>query len=174
MNLENLDYELLAFEGIDIDFQFNTEKLHFGDLFLIVGIENPNFPSNNKEIIELQSLGFEQVDDYFGIRNNSNLGSDVKIWLFPIINGEEVYHNHGPYDSLRLSYIVVKNTPNTIDIFEKSFNQFSDKLDVTPKFNGETVIDFNEIKTICNNTIKYCREELKVEPGSEEAIGLEW
>src|SRR5690554_2461829 len=91
------DLETLAFEGISVDFKFNSNKPTFGDLFLIVGNENPNFQPNSKEFVKLQDLGFEQVDDYFGIRNESDFGDDVKIWMFPLINGEEVYHNEGPF-----------------------------------------------------------------------------
>lgn len=83
--------EKAAFDGISIDFQFKSYKPTFGDLFLIVGYKNPNFPSDTNLFGKLSNLDFEQVDDYFGIKNNTTSGDDVKIWLYPIVGGEEVY-----------------------------------------------------------------------------------
>ena len=61
MEKQNLDFEVLAHEGIRIDFEFNSDKPTFGDLFLIVGFENPNLPYNSKEFEKLAELEFEQV-----------------------------------------------------------------------------------------------------------------
>ena len=168
------DLETLAFEGISIDFKFNSDKPTFGDLFLIVGYENPNFPPNSKEFEKLQDLGFDQVDDYFGIRNTSDTGDDVKIWMFPIINNEEVYHNEGPFDAIRLNFVIIRNDIETADLFEKTFNSLTNNLNVTPVFNGRPIDNFDNVKKIVNETIQYCRQELKVEPGSDEALQLEW
>lgn len=176
MNTDNQsqDLETFAFEGINIDFKFNSDKPTFGDLFLIVGYENPNFPPNSKEFENLQDLGFDQVDDYFGIRNDSDIGDDVKIWMFPLIDGEEVYHNEGPFDAIRLNYMVVRNDTKTADLFEKTFNSVTANLNVTPRFNGQPIDGFANIKKTINETIQYCRQELKVEPGSDESLQLEW
>jgi hypothetical protein len=166
--------ETLVFEGINIDFKFNSDKPTFGDLFLIVGYENPNFPPNSKEFENLQNLGFDQVDDYFGIRNTSDIGDDVKIWMFPIINGEEVYHNEGPFDAIRLNYVIVRNDKETEVLFEKAFNSITTNLNVSPTVNGQPIDNYDNIKKIINEAIQYCRQELKVEPGSDEALQLEW
>ena len=171
---EQMDLESLAFEGISVDFQFNSKKPTFGSLFLVVGYENPNFPPQSREFEKLQDLDFEQVDDYFGIRNRTELGDDVKMWLFPIINGEEVYHDDRPFDAIRLTYVVVRNTSNTKLVFEKVFNSILENLDVTPTFNGKEISRFSNIDKIINKTILYCRKELKVEPGSSEAMQLDW
>ena len=168
------DIETIAFEGISIDLQFNSDKPTFGDLFLIVGYENPNFPPNSKEFEKLNDLGFEQIDDYFGIKNDTEYGDDVKIWLFPIINGEEVYHNDGPFDALRLTYVVVRNDTKTADLLEKSYNSISSNLDVIAMYDGKPIDNYEEIKKTINKTIQYCRKELKVEPGSDKALQLEW
>jgi len=79
METQNLDFEVLAHEGIRIDFEFNSDKPTFGDLFLIVGFENPNFLPNSREFEKLTAFEFEQVDDYFGIKNKTDIGTDVKI-----------------------------------------------------------------------------------------------
>lgn len=168
------DLGTLAFEGINIDFKFKSDKPTFGDLFLIVGYENPNFLPTSREFENLQNLGFEQVDDYFGIRNTSDIGDDIRIWLFPIINGEEVYHNEGPFDAIRLNYVIVRNNKETAVLFEKAFNAIKAKLNVSPTLKGQTIDNYDNIKKTINETIKYCREVLKVEPGSNEALQLEW
>jgi hypothetical protein len=168
------DLEELAFEGISIDFQFNSNKPSFGDLFLIVGHENPNYPANSKEFEKLKGLGFEQTDDYFGIKNDKDTGDDVKLWLYPLIKGKEVYHNNGPFDAIRITYVIVRNDSNTADLFEKIFTEITSNLDVTPTFKGKGVDNYNEIKSRINETIRYCREELKVEPGSDNALQLDW
>ena len=168
------DLETLAFEGISIDFKFNSDKPTFGDLFLIVGQENPNFPPNSKEFENLQNLGFEQIDDYFGLRNTGDIGDDVKIWMFPIINGEEVYQSEGPFDAIRLNYVIVRNDKETAVLFEKVFNSITTNLDVSPTVNGQPIDNYDNIKKTINETIQFCRQELKVEPGSDEALQLEW
>lgn len=172
--MQNDDLETLAFEGINIDFQFNSYKPTFGDLFLIVGFENPKFIPKNREFEKLNKLGFEQTDDYFGIRNQTEIGSDIEIWLFPIISGKEVYHENGPFDAIRISYSVVVNEENTAEIFENIFNAIMKNLDVTPTFEGKRIENYEEIQELITKTIQYCKRELKVEPGSEEALELEW
>jgi hypothetical protein len=174
MESQSPNLETLAFDGINIDFQFNSDKPTFGDLFLIVGFKNPNFPPNSKEFEKLSELGFEQADDYFGIKNKTENGDDVKLWLFPIIDGEEVYHNKGPFDAIRISYVVVRNDPKTAELFENTFNEIISNLDVTPIFDGKRIKNFGEIKPILTKTIQYCRQKLKVEPGSSKALQLDW
>ena len=169
-----LDLEVLAHEGIRIDFEFNSDKPTFGDLFLIVGFENPDQPHNSKEFEKLAELEFEQVDDYFGIKNKTEIGDDVKIWLFPIINGEEVYHNQGPFDAIRITYGVLRNDQKTAELYEKIFHSINSNLDVTPMFEGKRIENFEEINKIITKTIQYCKTELKVEPGSDKALQLDW
>jgi|SaaInl3SG_22_DNA_1037383.scaffolds.fasta_scaffold61245_1 hypothetical protein len=168
------DLETLAFEGISIDFKFNLDKPTLADLFLIVGYENPNFPPTSRDFENLQNLGFDQIDDYFGIRNTSDIGDDVKIWLFPIVNGKEVYHNEGPFDAIRLNYIIVRNDEQTEVLFEKAFDSITTNLNVTPTLNGQPIDNYDNIKKTIKDAIQYCKQELKVEPGSDEALQLDW
>lgn len=168
------DMETLAFEGISIDFKFNSEKPTFGDLFLIVGFENPNFIPNSREFEKLVKLKFEQIDDFFGIKNDTENGDDVKLWLFPIKNGNEAHHNIGPFDAIRISYAVLRNNPKTANLFEKTFNEILSNLDVTPTFDGKQIENFGDMKPLIDKTIEYCRQKLKVEPGSDKALQLDW
>lgn len=114
----NSELEGLAFKGLSIDFKFKNDKPTFGDLFLICGYDNPNFPANSKEFKKLSDIVFEQVDDYFGIKNQTENGDDVLVWLFPIINNEEVYHNEDPFDTIRISYVVVRNEKKNAKLIE--------------------------------------------------------
>lgn len=168
------DIEAIAFEGVSIDFQFESNNPTFGELFLIVGSENPNFPPQNRGFENLSQLDFEQVDDYFGIRNNTEKGDDIKIWLMPIVNGQEVHHHEGPFDAVRITYVVVRNTVDTKDLFEKIFQEFQSNLDAKPFFNGKEVTDFSDIEKVISIAVEYCRNDLKVKPGSEEAMMLDW
>lgn len=174
MAYQTQDLETLAFEGISIDFKFNSKKPTLGDLFLIVGYENPNFRPNSRDFENLQDLGFNQVDDYFGIRNTSNTGDNVKIWMFPIINGKEVYHNEGPFDAIRVKYVVIRNDKETAVLFERVYNSIITNLNVIPTTNGQPIDNYDNIKKTINEIIKFCRQDLKVEPGSDEALELEW
>ena len=159
-NNQPQDLETLAFEGISIDFKFYSNKPTFGDLFLIVGYENPNFPPDSEEFENLQDLGFEQVDAYFWIRNNSDFGDDIKVWLHPLINGEEVYHNEGPFDAIRLNYIVVRNDIQTAELFEKAFNFVTANLNVTPTVNGASIHPTLVCSSSCSLYIAYLKSQI--------------
>ena len=172
--MNNSDLEELAFEGISIDFKFKNDKPTFGDLFLICGYDNPNFPANSNEFEKLSELKFEQVDDYFGIRNLTEIGDDVLVWLFPIINDEEVYHNKGPFDAIRINYVVIRNEKTKIKLVEDIYNSFNEHLDVDIYFEGNKIDDYSAINKKLTEVIDYCDKELKVEPGSDKAMELEW
>ncbi|MEM8901239.1 MAG: hypothetical protein AAGC85_24220, partial [Bacteroidota bacterium] len=173
-SMGSYDLEELAFEGLKVDFQFNSTKPTFGDLFLIVGLENPNFPPNSREFEQLSNLGFKQTDDYFSISNSTDPENHQEVWLFPVVNEEEAFHHPGPFDAVRLNYSIVWNQPETEKIFKEAYSAIINSLDVTPKIGGKSIKSYAEISSIIEKTITYCRVELKVEPGSKEALELEW
>lgn len=166
--------ETLIFEGINIDFNFNSDKPNFGDLFLIVGFENPNFSPSNTKFEKFNQLGFTQVDDYFGIKNESDFGDDIKLWLFPIKKGKVVYHNNGPFDAIRINFSVLRNGIETSELLKKVFNSFKQNLDVNILFNGKEIQDYAVVEKKLNEIIDYCRNRLKVEPGSKKALYLDY
>lgn len=168
------DLEELAFEGIAIDFEFNSKKPTFGDLFLMVGYENPDFPPKNRIFEKLETLDIEQIDDSFVIRDSSINGADEKLWIHPVVEGKEVFHHPGPFDAIRVSYVVVHNGEKTLKLLENVFNEMVLNLEVTPKIKGRRIENFEEIRKIAVKTITYCKEELGVKPGSDEALLLEW
>ncbi|RFS24837.1 hypothetical protein DVR12_06490 [Chitinophaga silvatica] len=156
-----------------IDFKFRAkEKPKFGDLFLITGEEHPKFPPKNKSFAQLAPLGFEQLDDFFGILNSEDTGDDVLIWLFPMLNGEEVFLNSGPFDAIRLSYSALRNAPATISLLEECFRAFKSLPDTTVVFEDQPITDFSPIQAKANEVVAHWRSN-GVEPGSEQSMLIE-
>ena len=125
--------EEAAYDGIVVELRFENEKPTFGDLFSIRGFDHPNFPRSGKFNFDaLTEFEFDQVDDYFGIRNEEDDGDDVKIWLSPMVNEFTVYHHHGPFDALRLSYTILRNPPENGALFLKVVSAFVQHLPVQP------------------------------------------
>ena len=82
-----------------IDFLFDKVKPCFGGVFLLCGYEHPEFPPTGEYgFANLQDLGIEQVDDYFGIC----VKGDAVIWVFPLIRDRIVEHHSGPFDGIRI------------------------------------------------------------------------
>ncbi|SEW33767.1 hypothetical protein [Chitinophaga arvensicola] len=153
-----------------IDFRFAAkEKPRFGELFLITGEEHPKFPARNKAFAQLAPLGFEQLDDFFGILNSEESGDDVLVWLFPMINGEEVFHNGGPFDAIRLSYSALRNAPVNISLLQDCFNAIKALPDVEIDFEGATISDFSPVQQKADEIVTHWREN-NVEPGSEQSL----
>ncbi|NIG53509.1 hypothetical protein [Chitinophaga sp. Cy-1792] len=152
-----------------IDFRFTKAKPGFGDLFLITGEAHPKFSPRNTAFEKLAPLGFEQLDDFFGILNTEEGGDDVIVWLFPMQNGEEVFHNSGPFDAIRLSYSALRNTPESIATLEECFNTINASLDTEILFDGNTVKSFDAIKKKADEIVAHWREN-NVEPGSDASL----
>ncbi|NLR57047.1 hypothetical protein HGH93_02990 [Chitinophaga polysaccharea] len=155
-----------------IDFRFAKEKPRFGELFLITGEEHPKFPPRNKNFAALAPLGFEQLDDFFGILNSEDTGDDVLVWLFPMLNGEEVFHNSGPFDAIRLSYSALRNAPANIALLQECFNAIKGMPDVEVQFEDNTIRDFAPIQQKADEIVAYWREN-DIEPGSEQSLLVE-
>ena len=118
--------EELLYEGASIDISFAPWRPMFGDLFLICGDKHPKFPPSGEfEFDSLAHLQFEQVDDYFGIRSLNDEGTDVPIWLYPLVDGEPVYHHPGPFDGVRLNYSILRNPARRADHYLKCVAAFA-------------------------------------------------
>ena len=155
-----------------IDFRFAKEKPRFGELFLITGEEHPKFPPRNKFFAQLAPLGFEQLDDFFGILNSEDTGDDVLVWLFPMLNGEEVFHNSGPFDAIRLSYSALRNAPVNISLLQDCFNTIKGMPDVEIAFDGNNISDFAPVQKKADVIVAYWRDN-DIEPGSEQSLLIE-
>ena len=96
------------------------------------------------------------------------------VWLFPIINNEEVFHNEGPFDAIRISYVVVRNEKKNAKLIENIFKSFKENLDVDIYFENIQIDDFTAVNNKLTEVMEYCEKELNVEPGSDKAMELEW
>ncbi len=156
-----------------IDFRFVAkDKPRFGELFLITGEEHPKFPPRSQTFMQLAPLGFEQLDDFFGILNDEETGDDVLIWLFPMLNGEEVFHNSGPFDAIRLSYSALRNAPANISLLEACFNAIKALPDVEVRFEERKIDSFDAVQKKNDEIVAHWRAN-NIEPGSEESLLIE-
>jgi len=156
------------YEGITVDLLFVGKRPMFGDLFEICGYENPNFPSSNEfPFTEFESLQFSQVDDYFGVKTTSGEGSDVSVWLYPIVGGEVVDHHAGPFDGIRLSYNVLRNPIARADHFNMILETLSEKLSVNADFTPAAA------KKLISKVSKYWLNE-GITPGSVVAMEVDY
>lgn len=118
--------EDLLYQGASIDISFAPSRPTFGDLFLICGDKHPKFPPSGKFAFDsLADLQFEQVDDYFGIRSLNDEGDDVPIWLYPLVDGEPVFHHRGPFDGVRLDYNILRNPARRAEHYLKCVLAFA-------------------------------------------------
>lgn len=114
------------YQGVSVDIRFGDPRPAFGDLYRICGIDHPKFPPTGEFGFDgLTELQFEQVDDFFGVRALTGEGTDVPIWLYPLIGGESVYHHHGPYDGVRLEYSVLRNPVRRAEHFLRCVQEFA-------------------------------------------------
>jgi hypothetical protein len=117
--------EDVFYQGVSVDISFADARPSFGDLFRICGDTHPRFlPTGTFGFERLAHLQFEQVDDYFGVRSLSDEGSDVPIWLYPLVDGEAVDHHPGPFDGIRLEYNVLRNPAHRADHFLRCVHEF--------------------------------------------------
>ncbi|TXD88905.1 hypothetical protein ESY86_10425 [Subsaximicrobium wynnwilliamsii] len=161
----------MAMEGITIEFIFDRNKPTHGDLFLMTGAEDPDFPPEHKQYEQLKSLGLSQIDDaYFGIPNEpGNINNELGFLLIPKqIN----YDGNAPFDSVLMDYVPLRSEAKRADLVKRICSEFKENLDVSILFEGEELNDLEIINDKIDAIIAYCRAELKVEPGSVEAIAL--
>lgn len=102
--MDDEQHEAWTYRSLRVDLQLNQFRPTFGQLFrMLRGFDNPNYPVET-EVEDLSELGIDQVDDYWGLRSDDpDVGDDVLVWLFPLVDGMDVYHHHGPFDGFRLS-----------------------------------------------------------------------
>ncbi len=116
----------LLYQGVSVDITFGEPRPGFGDLVLIRGQEHPGFPPTGTFGFDrLQALQFDQVDDYFGVRSFGDEEGDVVVWLYPLVEGEPVYHHPGPFDGVRLDYNVLRNPVRHADHYLRCVEAFA-------------------------------------------------
>ena len=116
--MKELDESIIDRCLIIADISFIGEKPVFGDLLAMTGIEDSKFPIKNENFLKLCDLGIEQSDDFFTIPNeNIDFGDDNILWIIPLIKKTEVWHNPGPYDGLRFTYDILRNSEENKEIY---------------------------------------------------------
>jgi hypothetical protein len=119
-------HENILYQGVSVEMAFGAPRPQFGDLFRICGGTHLRFPPTGEFGLErLADLQFEQVDDYFGVRSLTDEGSDVAVWLFPLVAGEPVDHHPGPFDGVRLEYNILRNPIRRVDHFLQCVEEFA-------------------------------------------------
>lgn len=159
--------EDLLYEGVTVDIGFSAPGPKFGDLFLICGYDNPNFPpSGNYAFDSLENLQFSQVDDYFGVQSMADDGDDVVVWLYPLVAGECVDHHAGPFNGLRLQYNVLRNPTRHVDHFLRCVASIAALSDQPPPDIAAIRVQIDAI------TEHWCSNGIEV--GSEDALMIDY
>jgi hypothetical protein len=170
--------ESLLYEGASIDISFAPARPAFGDLLLICGDNHPKFPPSGKFALDsLANLQFQQVDDYFGIRSLNDEGDDVPIWLYPLVDGEPVYHHPGPFDGVRLDYNILRNPVRWTEHFLKCVVAVAEFGTGTLYRNREVNLgsppDLSSVRADIDSVVRHWATE-GIEVGSNEALELDF
>jgi len=159
---------------------FEEEKPSLGDLFFVRGFAHPKFPASGRfDFAALAHLEFDQVDDYFGIRaEEDDDGDDVSIWLFPLVKGKAVGHHAGPFDGIRLSYSVLRNSVSTAKLFLRVVDEFAKHLPVRVIYTQRdedlgNPPNLTVLEEDINQVIASLREQ-GIEPGSSAALRMDF
>lgn len=166
-------------EGVMIDLLFGDDRPIFGDVFEICGYSHPKFPASGKfHFSNLAGLGFEQVDDFFGITSDEEQGDDVAVWLYPLLDGEPVYHHSDPMSGVRLSYNILRNPVEKGEFFLQAVRKFVQELHASAVYRLRNLElgnppDLSVVQSDMGQIVEYWREE-GVEPGSSEALQIDY
>lgn len=169
--------EHLLHEGLSVDIEFAGPGPAFGDVFRIVGETHPGFPAGLDWGFErLAGLGFEQVDDFFGLRSPGDEGDDVIVWLYPLVCGEPAWHHPGPFDGLRLSYCVLRHPARRAEAFLRSIESFAALGDRTVYRDREMDLgsppDLGPLRADIEAVVRHWAEE-GITVGSGEAMEID-
>ena len=183
----NLEYESvqvtplpddILFEGIFVDVIFSDPRPSFGDLFRICGDIHPRFPPTGEFGFErLADLQFDQIDDYFGIRSLTNEGTDVPVWLFPLVDGEPVDHHPGPFDGIRLEYSILRNPAHRADHFLKCVQEFA-AIGKSAEYRNRSISlglppDLTPLRTDIEAVVRHWAGQ-GITTGSHDALSLDY
>jgi len=152
---------------VDVKLSFTAEQPMFGDLMEVCGYQNPRFPPTGRfAFAQLEPLQFSQVDDYFGIRSLSEDGTDVVVWLSPLVDDVVVDHHSGPFDGLSLSFDALRNPARRGAEFLNVVETFIRHLPVQSSLTSRQVAD-RVAEIVC-----FWRKQ-GIEPGSDAALEID-
>jgi hypothetical protein len=123
------------------------------------------------ELESLGHLGFEQVDDYWGVVNDDDDGDDVVVWLYPLRGSEIVDHDPGPFDAIRVEFSVLRNPVARVKAFTSLVEQLSNVLGTPGTCDGHPT-STPQLLADANVIVARIRAE-GIEPGSDDALELE-
>jgi hypothetical protein len=165
--------EEFALESLTVDVVFNNDKPTFGDLFLICGLGHPRFLATGKFKLEsIAAYGFEQVDDYFGIRSRDENGDDVTLWLYPLVKNKAVYHHPGPFDAVRLSYNMLRNPWAKFELFLGVVQAWQALPDTELRYKSNQENALEQLYKDAKAIQKYWQEQ-GITVGSSEALEID-
>ena len=171
--MKELDERMIDKCLIITDISFIGEKPVFGDLLAMTGIQDSKFPVKNENFLKLAALGIEQADDFFSIPNeNYDFGDDNILWIIPLIKKTEVWHNPGPYDGLRFTYDILRNSEENMEVYLNCIKKFIDLFQVSIYYRGQKQENLEKIKGDIESTVKELLEN-DIKPGSEEALTID-
>jgi hypothetical protein len=125
------------------------------------------------DIESLDRLGFEQVDDSWGVVNvdDDDEGDDVVVWLHPVRGGVIVDHDAGPFDAVRVEFSVLRNPVARVKTFTSLVEALSKMLDTPSTRDGHGV---NTAQLVAEADVIIARLRAEgIEPGSDDALELE-
>ena len=157
-----------------VDVRFVAPGPVLGDLLLMCGRTDPGFPPSGRFAFDsLTGLGFEQVDDYFGVRAPDGEGSDVPVWLYPLVNDQPMDHHAGPFTGIRLEYSVLRNPLRRAQHFLKcveAFAAFGTRVHyVSRGIDPSMPTDLEQVRADIDDVALYWADE-GIEVGSDDAL----
>lgn len=159
-------------QTVAAEFTFTGAKPGFGDLFRIFGEDHPNFPPEGQvDFAPLAHLQVTQVDDYFGVPTTSGDGAEVAVWLYPLIDGQQVDHDPGPFDGLRLEYDALRNPDHRAAHFQAMVEAFAKHLPATLTLDGQPATPA-DVHAATQTAIRDWRAH-GIEPGSPGAMSFD-
>ncbi|MEM6957526.1 MAG: hypothetical protein AAF645_17670 [Myxococcota bacterium] len=166
--------EHVLYEGIFVEFAFPELGPAIGDLLAMTGELPGRAPCTGRaDWGQLVGLDFQQADDYFAIPSDTG---DWAIWLYPVVEGNVVHHQTGPFDALQLHYNILRNKVAVADMFRHCIAEFSEILGRSATYLGVplgTVPDFSSLNSDIDGVIAYWRGE-GIEPGSNAALSVDY
>ncbi len=173
---DNLDG--ILYEGVAVDIIFGEPRPVFGDLFLVCGMEHPNFPPSGAiDFSRFEELQITQVDDYFGVRSLSDEGDDVAVWIFPVVDNQSVQHHPGPFDGIRIEYCVLRSPVHQAGHFLKCVEELS-RTGVRTEYrnvalNAGKHVDLDPIREDILRVVSHWSDQ-GITVGSQEALSIDF
>ena len=157
------------YQGVRVDLLFEGYDANLDDLALIRDEWDDSFEGGD-EFADLANLAFDQVDDFWGFYEEIG---EIVVWLYPVVDGAEVYHHGGPYTGFRLDYDILGNPVQQIDHFLLIITWFAREFPVKVTYPLRSLDlgnppDLTILAADIQQVVEYWRSK-QIEPGSMAA-----